>query len=474
MALLAPGVATGLALVLQPGRELGAVSIFLLAVVAASALGGIRAGLVSSVLGFLALNYFFTEPLHTFRVANSEDVVALVVFLVVALIVGALVARALDERRRATRRERESRLLGYVATKALSGDPLDVVLGDIAGSLLEFLRLSACEIHAQVGGREIEVRRDRRGNVPGVADEMTLEVAGTKIGSVVAIRPRALHRLGRDDRRLFEAAAKQISVVLERAQLDAQVADARLEVQTNQARAALFSSVTHDLRTPLASIKAGVTTLLQVDVDLDGTERLELLRTILEETDRLNRLVGNILDLARVRAGALVPAKEPTSLEEVVESVLHRMQPRLAGVRVRTMVREAPEIWADPVQIDQVVTNLVENAARYSPPGGEIVMSVAPWRSSVQVRVTDQGPGVPPEDRERAFEAFFRGSNDDRATDDGREGRGGSGLGLAIARAIVRAHGGRIWIEGAPSGGASVVFQLPVADVIPAPQEVPS
>jgi two-component system sensor histidine kinase KdpD len=131
---------------------------------------------------------------------------------------------------------------------------------------------------------------------------------------------------------------------------------------------------------------------------------------------------------------------------------------------VRTIVRpDFPEIPVDPVQLDQVVTNLLENAARFSPPGGEITISVSPWQRSMQVRIADQGPGVPSEDRERVFDAFYRG--------DATNGRGGSGLGLAIARAIVLAHGGRIWIEGAPSGGAAVVFELPTTDAEPVRQE---
>ena len=195
---------------------------------------------------------------------------------------------------------------------------------------------------------------------------------------------------------------------------------------------------------------------------LDDSQRRELLWTVLEETDRLNRLLGNLLDLARVRAGALVPAKEPTAIDEVIESVLHRMEPRLGGVRIRTILRQVPEIPVDPVQLDQVVTNLLENAARFSPPGGEVLVTVSPWHGFVQVRVADQGPGIPVADRERVFEAFYRGDSGERS---------GTGLGLAIARAIVLAHGGRIRIDGAPTGGTAVVFELPVADAAPVPQE---
>lgn len=454
-AALAPAAATGLALVVQPGRALGAVSIFLLGVVVAAAVGGLWAGLAASVLGFFSLNYFFTEPLHTFRVNDSEDIVALVVFLVVAAIVGSLLARALEERARAARGERESRLLNYFATKVLSGEALDRVLGDFAGALLGPLRLAGCRISARAGDVAYEVQRSRTGAAEGEATTISLQAGAETFGTLIAVRAAGQLALAGDDLRLLEAAARQVAVALERARLDAQVAHARLDAEANQARAALFSAVTHDLRTPLASIKAGVTSLLDDDAAHDDSQRRELLQTVLEETDRLNQLLGNLLDLARFEAGALAPSKEPTAIDEVVDAVLHRMRASLSTVRVRTIFRDAPEVAADPVQIDQVLTNLLENAVRFSPPHGEVVVGVAPWRSSVQVRVTDQGPGIPPEERERVFEAFYRGD---------AGGRSGSGLGLAIARAIVLANGGRIRVEGSPSGGASVVFELPAVE----------
>jgi two-component system sensor histidine kinase KdpD len=228
-------------------------------------------------------------------------------------------------------------------------------------------------------------------------------------------------------------------------------------------RAALFSSITHDLRTPLASIKASVSSLADPEVFHDDDQRDELLRTSLEESDRLNRLVGNLLDLARMRANALTPATTLMSVEEVVEGVLSRMRPVLQPFTVRTLFRpNTPLVHIDPVQIDQVVTNILENAVRFARPGTEIRIGVHRWQSSVEVRIADQGPGIPDDDRKRVFEAFYR--------EDRGQGRGGSGLGLAIAMAIVVAHGGRIWAEGAPGGGTAVVFQLPTpAEGAPVP-----
>src|SRR5262245_795301 len=467
IAVIAPGLALVLALLVQPQRELGAASVFVLAVVAASVFGGIWAGIGSSVLGFLALNYFFTEPLHTLRVHNRDDVVALVVFLVVALLVGWVVARSVAERDRATRREREARLLNLFATKALSGEPLDRVLDDLAAALVDALRLASCSVHGEAAGRTYEARRTRPGAVEAGRTEVSISSGEHTFGTLTAATE------GRDepppeDRRLLQAAASQIAADLERARLDAEIVAARLEAETSQARAALFSSVTHDLRTPLASIKTAVTSLLQVDVRFDQDQAHELLQTVLEETDRLNRLVGNILGLAQVRSGSLTPMKELAALDEVVESVLHRLEPGLGSVRVRTIFRDAPDVPVDPVLIDQVVSNLIENAVRFSPPGGQVTVTVAPWRSAVQVRVADQGPGIAPPDRERVFEPFTQlGVAPPDAS-------GGSGLGLAISRAIVLAHGGRIWIEGAPGGGTAVVFELAVRGAAPVPQEATS
>jgi two-component system sensor histidine kinase KdpD len=377
-ALLAPAVATGLGLLLQPGRELGAISIYLLGVVVAAAVGGLWSGLVASVLSLLCINYFFTEPLHTLRVTDSEDAVALVAFLVVAAIVGSLVARALEERARAARGERESRLLSYLATKVLSGERLERVLEDFAGSLLGPLHLARCEIRARTGSGTYEIVQSRDHTPPGEERRLPLDVGGEVFGTLVVVRAEGQPPIGREDVRLLEAAARQIAIALERAGLDAQVNLARLDAETNQARAALFSAVTHDLRTPLASIKAAVTSLLVDDAAHDDAQRRDLLQTVLEETDRLNRLLGNLLDLARFEAGALTPSKQPVAMDEILESVLHRLQPRLSGFRVRTLIRDTPEIAADPVQLDQVLTNLLENAARFSPPHGEISIAISP------------------------------------------------------------------------------------------------
>jgi two-component system sensor histidine kinase KdpD len=449
---LAPAVATLAAFPLSPPTA-AAASVYFLAVVVAAWAGGIAGGVVAAVLSATALNFFFTPPAHTLRVEKPQDVVALIVFLLVALIVGSLVAHALADRARATQRERETRLLNYFATKLLSGEPLQRMLDDFTAAMLEPFALASCTVEAHGDQEPIVASTERPGAAAGERVQIPLMAAGAAFGTLMAVRRRDAPPPSEEEMRLLEGCAQQAAAAIERARLSRQAEGSRLDAEANQLRAALFSSVSHDLRTPLSSIKASVTSLLDEDAVYDPAQRRDLLQTVLEETDRLNRVVGNILDLAKARAGAMAPAKEPTAVDEIVESVLHRMSDRLGRVRVRTALREdLPEIHVDPVQLDQVITNLLENAARFSPPGGEVLVSVAPWRGGVQVRIADEGPGVPPEERERVFEPFYR-------RDDGH--RTGSGLGLAISRAIVLAHGGRIWLEGTPAGGTAVVFDLP-------------
>ena len=275
-------------------------------------------------------------------------------------------------------------------------------------------------------------------------------IGETQLGIVRAVRGPGARAFTATERALLEATAKQVALAIERARLDVRVRGAQLDAETNQLRAALFSSVTHDLRTPLASIKASVTSLLSESAVHDAAQQRDLLTTVLEETDRLNRVVGNLMDLAKIRAGALEPTREPAAVDELVQTVVARMRSQLSGVQVRLNVRaDLPDVFVDPVQIDQVLTNLLENAALHSPPGGDVSISAAPFRDVIQVRVSDRGAGISVDQRERVFEAFYRG--------DAAPERPGSGLGLAIARAIVVGHGGRIWVEGAPGGGP-VVF----------------
>jgi two-component system sensor histidine kinase KdpD len=317
-------------------------------VTAAAALGGVVSGLIASAVSFLALNVFFTRPLHTFVVSKPEDLVALVVFLVVSATVGTLISTALAQRARA------------------------------------------------------------------------------------------------------------LSLAEERSRLDAEARDAREQAETNRIRAALFSSVTHDLRTPLASITAAVTSLLADDARFTPEDRHDLLETIHQEADRLNKVVGNLLDLSRMRAGALVPAKAAALVDEVIEGVIARLEPALRYHLLEvSLPDDLPEVPMDIVQIDQVLTNLLENSAKFSPRGARITVAARRQLTAVRVHVADEGRGIPVEDRKRVFEPFVRGEESQ-----------GTGLGLSIARAIIEAHGGKIWIEDGLTCGVAVVFELPIGEPV--------
>ena len=453
VAALGPTVATGVALMLAERSPSSAVALFMLAVVGAAVADGFWSGLIAATIASLAFG--FTYQRYAPGVDETGDVVAAIVFLAVALVVGLLVGSAAEERLRATRREREAKLLSHLSTKLLSGEVPDRVLDDFAWVLLDPLGLVTCDISASIDGTEIHARAQRPGLPDGGPREIVpLVVGNVPFGTLTAERPAGRRPLTKDQRSLLEAAARQAAATLDRARLDARARLAQLDAETNELRAAMFSSVTHDLRTPLASIKAGVTSLLDPAATHDPGQERELLTTILEETDRLNRLVGNILDLAKIRAGALTPSREPTAIDEIVEAALARLRPQFEGLSVRASLQpELPDVWVDPVQMDQVLTNLLENAIRHSPPGGEIEVAAAPHDDVMQVRVVDHGPGIEPEERERVFDAFYRGEK--------RPERPGSGLGLAIAKAVIVAHGGRIWIEGAPGGGTAVVFEIP-------------
>ena len=450
IALAFTGIPTSLAAVPGGISTATAAVVYVLAVTGASALGGLRAGLAASVLSFLALNFFFTEPFHTLTVARVDDLVALVVFLIVSGIVGTLLSTAVSQRARAERRERESRLLHRVGTRLLSGEQVGDILGSFAEAVTDLFSLARCEIHTDLTPEPIVVGiRPPEGSEP---ETVAMSARGRAVGEI-RMFPSDPAGLGAEERDVIQALANQMGLAIEGVRLGGEAASARGEAETNRLRAALFSSVTHDLKTPLASITASVTSLQDGEASFTAQDRGELLETIRQEAERLDRLVGNLLDLARIRAGALIPAKQPASIEEVVEGVVARLHPVLAGHEIVLRPRSGlPDVPMDVVQIDQVLTNLLENAAKFSRPGTPITISAAPWRDMVEVRVIDRGTGIPAGERERVFELFARGDGD----------TGGTGMGLAIGRAIVESHGGRIWIEGTPGEGTTVVFQLPI------------
>jgi two-component system sensor histidine kinase KdpD len=450
-ALVPPGVVTlGAALPVRVSTTMAALA-YVLAVVVSTAVGGIWAGLASSAVAFLALNFFFTPPFHTFTVAKVEDLVALTVFLVVSATVGTTLSRVLTQRTRAERREREARLLHHLGTRLLSGVPTEEVLASLGRSVTELFGLARCEITSELAEGPIVVEGHGGHGSEGSAETIPMVARDREVGRIVAVLDGTRPSLGPDERSVMQTFASQMALAIEGMRLASEAQEARLEAETNRMRASLFSSVTHDLRTPLASITASVTSLIDDESPLRVEHRRELLETIRQEAERLNRLVGNLLDLSRMRAGALTPSKSPTAVDEVIEGVVARLQPLLKERDLRLILREnLPAIPLDVVQIDQALTNILENAVRFTAPGTQVTVSAAQWGRGVQVRIADQGPGISREIRERVFEPFVRG-----------EDSTGTGLGLAITRAIVEAHGGTITLGATPGGGTTVIIEFP-------------
>ena len=251
----------------------------------------------------------------------------------------------------------------------------------------------------------------------------------------------------------------QAASVIERARLHRESLQIEILKRTDALRAALLSSVSHDLRTPLSSIKAAASSLLQKDVQWDEEARRSFALAIEHEADRLNRLVGNLLDMSRIEGGALKPEKEWYPVDELVHDVLDHMQPVLQGRTVQTQLPDdLPPVELDYLQMDQVLTNLIENAVRYTPPESPIEVSAQFDGEQMVISVADRGPGIPRADKARVFDKFYRvlGTQRNTATVPG------SGLGLAVSKGLVEAHGGRIWVEDRPGGGSIFRFTLPV------------
>jgi two-component system sensor histidine kinase KdpD len=445
-ALAGPAAVTFLAVPEEHPETAVVALLYVLAVVIAARVGGAMAGVAASLLSFLALNFFFTQPLHTFAVGAPEDLTALFVFLIASAVIGVLLSSTLDAKGKAERRELEARLLNRLATRLLAGEPTDKVLEDFAQGVCDVFDLRGCEIATAFTA----TARLTHGELSGRSEQVRLTARAQDLGNM-ELWMDSRRRLAEDERTVIRSLATQLALALEGMRLSLEVRRAELEAQASQLKAALFSGVTHDVKTPLAAITASVTSLID-GRGFPEDARREHLDTIKQEADRLHRVVNNLIDIGRLRAGALVAAKVPSPIDELMESVLNRMRPLLGNRPVEMRVGEdVPEVPMDVVQIDQVFTNLIENAIKFTPPRSPISLMAVGSVDGVRVTVSDRGPGIPKEDRARIFEPFER-------RDDARSG---TGLGLAICHAIAEAHGGRMWVSDNPQGGAAFTFELP-------------
>lgn len=443
-----PGLVTALALLGDPPSLALVAVLYLLAVVVAAALAGATAGMAASFIAFVLYDHFFTPPSNHLTVKSLEDMIALTAFLIILFVMARSFSSASAAKVRADQRETEARLLKRLATRLLSGEPVEKVIESLAQEVVEVFSLARCEICTRFAGA--------RYSAPGATDvfseptRIPLDISGERIGQI-DLWPHDGKTLDEDVVKVLYPLGAHLALALESVRLSIEVRRVEIEANASHLKAALFSGVTHDVKTPLAVIMAATTSLLD-DKGFSEGDRHNHLETIKQESERLHRVVNNLLDLARLRAGSLVARKAPGSIDELIESVVARLRPLLGERPVRIQVDpDMPEIPIDVVQIDQVLTNLVENAIKFSPSGCPITLSVERHDGAIRVTVADRGPGVPPQDRLRMLEPFERGDHPNS----------GTGLGLAIVDAIITAHGGTFWISEAPGSGAAFTFELP-------------
>ncbi|WP_324792861.1 sensor histidine kinase KdpD [Streptomyces cyaneofuscatus] len=418
--------------------------LFLTATVAAALLGGMLPALASAAFGSLLLNYFFTTPLHRFTVSDPKNIVAIVIFVAVAVSVASVVDLAARRTHQAARLRAESEILSFLAGSILRGEnSLDALLERLretfamdSVALLE--RTSEVEpwmCTAAVGEPPVDRPEAADVDIP-VGENLALVLSG-----------RALPA---EDRRVLGAFAAQAAVALDRQRLVGQAEEARKLAESDRFRTALLAAVSHDLRTPLAGIKASVTSLRSHDVDWSETDREALLEGIEDGADRLSALIGNLLDMSRLNTGTVVPLIRETDLDEVVPMALR-------GVPDRSVELDIPEtlpmVAVDRGLLERIVANIVENAVKYSPEDRRVLVSASSLRDRVELRVVDRGPGVPDTAKEHIFEPFQRLGDAPRGA--------GVGLGLAVARGFTEAIQATLTAEDTPGGGLTMVLTLP-------------
>ncbi|MFN8017343.1 MAG: DUF4118 domain-containing protein [Acidimicrobiales bacterium] len=417
---------------------------YVLLVVAAAAIGGPGPGITTAVLSGVVVNWFLTEPYYTLTIAEAENSLALVAFVLVSVVVSLLVSRA--ERRAAdaqrARREAEA-LAGAAAGLALSDDPIPSLLDRVRTTFA--LRSAALFVAEGPGWRVEHTVGEPPITAPEAAD-LQVPVGGSGILAIDG-------ETHADDRVVLGAFAAQLATAIEQRRLRAEADQAAVVAEGDALRTALLQAVSHDLRTPLASIKASVSSLLQDDVTWSEHDRHEFHQTIDEETDRLDHLVGNLLDMSRLQTGAVHVHARRVGWEEVVAAAVAS----LPSIDAAELVIDVPEtlapVEADLALLERAVANVLANALRHG--AGRPVQVLAEARAStVDLLVVDRGPGVPADQRARLFEPFQQL---------GDRGGTGVGLGLAVAHGFVAALGGRIEPEETPGGGLTMRISIPIA-----------
>ena len=478
-------LATGAAWLTLPFFELAnLVMVYLLGLVVVATRYGQGPSLVASILSVAALDFFFVPPVFTFAVSDVRYLFTFVVMLVVGLVTSGLAARIRTQAEAARLREQRTAALYAMSRELASTRGVDQLLIIAMRHISEVFRSQVVVLLPGAGGalvcadggqfaldsnelgvgKWVHEHHQPAGlgtsTLPGAAAlYLPLQAPRGPVG-VLGIRPADPHSLDAPDQlHQLETFANQTALAIERAQLADEAQQAQVRMETERLRNSLLSSVSHDLRTPLATITGAATTMLENGAKLNDRTRQGLLESVREEADRLNRLVQNLLEMTRLESGALQLRKEWHPLEEVIGAALGRLGKELADRRVDTRVPpDLPLVPIDDVLIEQVLVNLLDNAVKYTPGGSPIRIIATSTGEAITVEVADHGPGLPRGEEDRVFEKFYRGMPGGR----------GAGLGLAICQGIVKAHGGNIWAQNLPEGGVAFLFTLPLAGKPPA------
>jgi two-component system sensor histidine kinase KdpD len=422
-------------------------SIYMFIVVVTSLVGGFWAALVAAIAGSLLLNFYFAPPLHTFTITDGENILALAIFLIVGVLVSRVVDLSARRSAQAARAGAEAETLSALAGSLLRGEhALDALLARVretfgmrSVSLLRRGPATSWQVLATIG--DSPPRRPSDGDCVADIDDQALVLKGRQLSG--------------EDQRILTAFAAQVAVAYRQLELTEAASAVEPLTESERARTALLNAVGHDLRTPIASAKAAVSSLLASDVESSDAERRELLVSADGSLDRLTDLVTNLLDLSRLQAGVLPVLVAPVGLDDVVQLAVDHSVPKDASVDV-DVPTDLAEVIADAGLLERVIANLVQNAVRYSPADTKVSISGSEHAGLVELRIIDRGPGISAEDADAVFAAFQR-------RDDAPSNGAGVGLGLAIARGFTEAMGGHVFTEETPGGGATLVVALKTA-----------
>jgi two-component system sensor histidine kinase KdpD len=483
LAVAAIGLSTVLFL---PGRDIFAKGqwalLYLLVILLVASTAGAGPAVLAAVLAFFTWNFFFLPPYHTLQIHDSKDWLALAAFLVVGVIVGAQAGRMKEREARALARERETAAINRLSaavvsqttTEHMAESCLTEVVGALGaesaslflprdGALSAYCRSPAdCPADPSVAERAAHAfgaGQTGRGEVHA-ADDGSLYVpvrSPSGVSGVLAVQARPDGRLySAGDIRLVTSLSNLVGAFLERERLQVQATTSAAAREADRLKSSLLSSVSHELKTPLAALTATVSNLLEGDVDWDEERARDELRAIVADVARLNNSIGALLELSRLEARAWEPRLEFYELSDIVAAAIDALPARLRGRVVLELPDESPVVDVDFEQMKRAVQNLLENALTHGGQDRDVTVGAREWHEGVRLWVEDEGPGVPPEEHEAVFEKFYRGRPD------GRRVVSGTGLGLAIAREIVHAHGGSIRVEDVRPHGARFVIVLPL------------